>query len=190
MTIGVYVNDVTYGEGWFQRGHWSDRLAAIDKDIALMEQKAAEPAPGPRALSVTPDKVASLIRDVLGKSQRTAPDALHVPPEPFRRGQAVALQLALSGDQALPKAVRLFYRHTHQAQPWQVVPMKMKTGTYRAAIPEKYTDAPYPLEYYFEGSEASGRSWLYPGLGASLTDQPYFVLRPLRVAAIEKRGRR
>ena len=44
-------------------------------------------------------------------------------------------------------------------------------------IPSNYTDAPYPLQYYFELTDAAGRTWLFPGLGPALTGQPYFVLR-------------
>jgi hypothetical protein len=36
-------------------------------------------------------------------------------------------------------------------------------------------------------TDTSGRSWLYPGLGANLTDQPYFVLRQARAAGKPER---
>ena len=180
VTAGVYVSDVTYGEGWFQRGHWSDRLAAIDRDIALMEQTAAAPAPPAVAPGVAPGKITALIREVLGRSQRPVQDAINVPPASFHRGQPVALQFEPRSDQTMPKTVQLYYRHLHQAQPWQTAPMKAKSGSYRAVIPGEYTDSPYPLEYYYELTDASGRSWLHPGLGPNLTDQPYFVLRQAR----------
>jgi hypothetical protein len=177
LTTGVYVSDATYGEGWFQRGHWSDRLAAIDKDIAAMEQKAAAPAPQPTVTAITPEKIATLVREVLGRPLRPVANVTHTQPASFRRGQPVAIGLALADAQARPKAVRLHYRHTNQAEPWRVTPMQIDKGNGRAAIPGEYTDSPYPLQYYFESSDESGRSWLYPGLGAGLTNQPYFVLR-------------
>ncbi len=34
----VYRDDVTYGPDYYQRGHWMDRLAAIDADIADLEK--------------------------------------------------------------------------------------------------------------------------------------------------------
>jgi hypothetical protein len=107
---------------------------------------------------------------------------MHIPRALFQRGQPVALELELASDQAPPKAARLYYRHTHQAQPWQTAPMPVKSGSARAAIPGEYTASAYPLEYYFEITDAAGRVWLYPGLGATLTDQPYFVQRPARAA--------
>ena len=173
VTAGVYVSDVTYGEGWFQRGHWSDRLAAIDRDIAAMEQKAMTPA----VTGIAPERVAALIRDTLGRPQRPVQSVTHVPPVSFRRGQPVTPSLVLASDQTRPKAIRMFYRHAHQAEPWRVLPVQMEADGCHATIPGEYTDSSYPLQYYFETSDGAGRSWLYPGLGADLSNQPYFVLR-------------
>lgn len=55
--------------------------------------------------------------------------------------------------------------------------MSVAGGAHRAAIPAAYADSPYPLEYYFEVMEPSGRAWLYPGIGADLASLPYIVLR-------------
>ncbi len=177
VTTGVYVADVTYGESWFQRGHWSDRLAAVDQDITALEQKVAGPAPEPSVSDITTEKVAVLVRSALGRPHRPTQNVTHVTPAAFHRGQPVAIGLALSNGQARPKAVQLYYRHTNQSEPWRMTPMQMEAGSCHAAIPGDYTDSPYPLEYYFELSDEAGRSWLYPGLGATLSNQPYFVLR-------------
>jgi hypothetical protein len=55
--------------------------------------------------------------------------------------------------------------------------MRIQPDRAEVVIPAGYTDTPHPLQYYFELTDASGRAWLYPGLGPTLTDQPYFVLR-------------
>jgi hypothetical protein len=55
--------------------------------------------------------------------------------------------------------------------------MHVQPDRAEGTIPADYTDTPYPLQYYFELSNASGQAWLYPGLGPTLTDQPYFLLR-------------
>ncbi|HZL46628.1 MAG TPA: hypothetical protein VFC28_10410, partial [Opitutaceae bacterium] len=175
-TAEVYVPDMTYGDGWFQRGHWSDRLAAIDQDIAAMERKAAQPV-ATSAPPLPPEKVAALISAVLGRPQRPTGNVAHTPPESFSRGQLVALELQATGEDIGAKAIRLFYRHTHQAESWHTAPMRVQPDRADGAIPADYTDTPYPLQYYFELSDASRRAWLYPGLGPALTDQPYFVLR-------------
>ena len=174
LTTGVYVRDLTYGEGWFQRGHWSDRLAAIDRDIALLEVKAAA---APITGNLPPDKAAALVREVLGQPERPAGGATHAPPGPFRRGAAVTVALGFERQTPAPAAARLYYRHTQQAEPWLDLPMTFAADGCQAVIPGDYTDSPYPLEYYFELRGAAGRPWLFPGFNATISNQPYFVLR-------------
>jgi hypothetical protein len=55
--------------------------------------------------------------------------------------------------------------------------MQIQADGYLGVIPGSYTDTPYPLQYYFELSDEAGRAWLFPDLGANLSEQPYFVLR-------------
>lgn len=175
VTKDVYVHDVSYGEGWFQRGHWADRLAAIDHDIAAVEQKGATPT---LVRPLAPEQVAALLRATLDRPQRPAPDATHVPPAGFQRGKEVALELGLGPLGVRPTEARLFYRHLDQAESWQIAPMAFDGDRVRASIPADYTATAYPLEYYFEiGGGVASRPALFPGLGPNLTQQPYFVLR-------------
>jgi hypothetical protein len=177
-TTGVYLTDLTFAAAPFERGHWADRLPGIDRDIALMEkQRSAAPSAQTKILGVTPEKLAALVGEVLGRPQRSAPGVAHVPPKSFRRGESVMLALASTGGMAAPKTVQLYYRRTHQAEAWRVVAMEAAADGYRAAIPADYADSAYPLEYYFEIAGASGRPALFPGLGKHLNDQPYFVVR-------------
>jgi hypothetical protein len=176
-TTGVYVKDVTYGEGWFQRGHWSDRLAAIDKDIAAMEQKAAAPSPQLAIPGLPSQKGAVLIREVLGRPpQHPVQSLAHTSPPSFQKGQPVLIELGFARKGPQPTAAQLYYRHANQAEMWQATPMQIDYGRCRVTLPGEYTDSPYPLEYYFEVTDKSGRRWLYPGLGPSLTIQPYYVI--------------
>ena len=55
--------------------------------------------------------------------------------------------------------------------------MKLAGSRYAAAIPATYTDSQFPLQYYFEVRQGPESATLYPGLGADLTNQPYFVVR-------------
>ena len=57
--------------------------------------------------------------------------------------------------------------------------MERREHYYRATIPATYSDSVYPLEYYFEVKGTTGKALLYPGFGKALTDQPYFVIRPV-----------
>ena len=176
-TTGVYVADLTYADAPFERGHWADRLPAIDRDIAMMEkQRTVVSTPAAIALGVTSERVTALVRGVLGRPQRGAANVAHEPPKSFRRGEPVALGLTTMGASGL-KSVQLYYRRTHQAEAWRVTAMDAESGGYRATIPGDYTNPPFPLEYYFEVTDASGRPSLYPGLGSNLCTPPYFVVR-------------
>lgn len=177
VTAKAYVPDLTYGDEWFQRGHWSDRLAAIDKDIAAMERKLGLQVPAPAAPPQPPGRLASLIASVLGRPARPAGNVVHTPPSSFLRGQLVPLRLKSTGGDIDAKSARLFYRHVDQAEPWHSSSMHVQPDLVEGMIPADYAHTLYPLQYYFELTNASGKSWLYPGLGPDLTTRPYFVLR-------------
>ncbi len=180
VTKNVYVADMTYGDGWFQRGNWGDRLPAIDKDIADMEGIAAAPPPA----NSTPVLATAQIAAVLGRQTRPTPTVAHTPPKTLARGEPLGVALDLNHSLPGPKAVRLYYRHVDQAENWQVQPVGIVSvgGNQLAAvaaigvIPAEYTASPYALEYYFEVDPADGHTVLYPGLGPQLIQQPYFVV--------------
>jgi hypothetical protein len=73
--------------------------------------------------------------------------------------------------------VRLWYRHVNQAERWESVEMTARGGIWRSAIPGPYTDAPYPLQYYFAVTGTGGEAWLCPGFEPDLANRPYFLLR-------------
>jgi hypothetical protein len=166
-TKGVYMADITVGEMRQLRGHWADRLADIDADIAAIEAKrdSAKPpqAGGP---------IARAIAEAVGRPEKRAAAGRHTPPARFQPGSALALEFAAEKDYA---SVRLHYRHVNQAERWQSEPMQSDGRHWRAAIPSEYTESPYPLQYYFEVREGPESAALYPGLGEQLNGQPYFV---------------
>lgn len=165
----VYVSDITVGELPHLRGHWLDRLPAMDDDIALMTRKLDEAKPGPSR-----PEVAGAIKEALGRPARVTLACEHTPPARFRPGQP--LDLAVTPGQT-PASVRAYYRHVNHAERYESVAMQGRGRTWRAAIPAGYTNSAYPLAYYFEISILPGRAILYPGLGADLNNQPYFVVR-------------
>jgi hypothetical protein len=177
LTNGKFVDDVTFGPVWYQRGHWRHKLPAIDKDIALLEQAQPEGQKGAR-----PD----LIEAALAHSSRPRLQLRHTPPDSFRRGQP----LTISVEAAAPiGAVTLRYRHTNQAEPWQTAAMESSAqqtggGARQATIPAEYSDSPYPLQYYFElrsqnaaAADRPAMVTLFPGFDESWCNQPYFVVR-------------
>jgi hypothetical protein len=176
-TRGVYVADVSFGDAPYKRGNWSDRLGAVDRDIAAME---ANVAAAPTAAIAGQEQVAGIIGGATGHPKRPAVNATHVPPDGFRRGRAVALSIAFPPDQR-QASVTLHFRRVNQSLVWQAAPMQPSADAWLAEIPAAYCDSAFPLQYYFEPSDAAGRPWLYPGLGSALTRQPYFVLRQAQV---------
>jgi hypothetical protein len=166
---GVYLPDITVGEHPQLRGHWLDRLPAIDADIAGMEKNLEQAKPG------EPDaRVRAAIQAALGHPHRTTPACRHTPPSRFRPGEPLPIEISMEKP---PSSVRLFYRHVDQAARFQSLEMKPHDNRCRAEIPADYTNSPYPLEYYFEVRERPSSAVLYPGFAPGLNNQPYFVVR-------------
>ena len=164
---GVYVPDITVGELPWLRGHWLDRLPAIDADIALLEKRL------PSAKPTDDPKVKAVIAEATGRPQRPSAAMGHRAPDRFQRKQPLALELR----GPVLASARLHYRHVNQAERWQSAVMDRKGPAYVAAIPGAYTDSPYSLQYYFELKSAPDRAWLYPGFPSDLAGPPYYVVR-------------
>ena len=166
---GVYLPDITVGEQAWLRGHWLDRLPAIDDDIADMAKRmeSARASDNPR--------VPAAIREALGKPVRERVACRHVAPARFQPGQRLELELVAGGKLA---SVRMFYRHVNQAERYENADMAAEQNRCRAAIPGAYTLSPYPLQYYFELRKGPEQAWVYPGFDWDAGDyQPYFVVR-------------
>lgn len=172
LSKGVYRADITVGENPQLRGHWADRLPAIDADIAMMETK--------RGLAINSEiseaKATAVIGRILGRQRRQQLPCKHRPGVTFQPGQPIELALAVT-QTGQPVVVHLHYRHVTQAERYESLEMQFAGGTYHASIPGKYTASVYPMEYYFELKHSQGEAWLYPGFNADLANQPYFVLR-------------
>jgi hypothetical protein len=170
---GVYMTDITVGEHPQLRGHWLDRLPAMDRDIAGLREKLAA-----AASSEPKPEVAAAIKEALGRPMRDSLAATHTPPARFQPARELELTLTLEKPAA---AVHLYYRRVNQAERFQVAEMEGGKRGYAAKIPGAYTDTQYPLEYYFEVQESPAKALLYPGLSANLTQQPYFAVRRAKV---------
>ncbi|QDK79927.1 hypothetical protein EXU85_15440 [Spirosoma sp. KCTC 42546] len=168
---GVYKSDITVGEQPFLRGHWLDRLPAIDQDLAAMTQKLEQ---AERSADTSAGRAQAAVQIAMGRPRRSVTDCRHPQPQPFQAGQAVPIEL--SPAKAI-KSIRLYYRHVDQAERYEMVEMQAAGQQYRATIPAAYTNSPYPLQYYFELQESPETASLYPGFNATLTNQPYFLVR-------------
>lgn len=158
----VYAADVSYGSTPFRRGHWADRLPAIDADVAALEAYFGASAAGEPG-AVTARALRPPVRPALAVE--------HAAPKAFRPGAELRLAVAAPGVQT---AV-LWYRHVNHAERWTSIEMVRAGGAYGAAIPGEYTGSPYPLQYYFELRTADGAT-LHPVLNATLSNQPYFAV--------------
>lgn len=157
-----YVADLTVGEQPWLRGHWVDRLPAIDADIAAIEKKLpdAKPSDHPRIRAAVAAALAA-------RPERPSLSVRHTAPATFTPKQPLTLKASCDA------TGKLYYRHVDQAERWQSA--DLKDGA--ASIPAAYTDSPYPLEYYFEFRTAPDKAFLYPGFAPDLANQPYFVVR-------------
>jgi hypothetical protein len=176
----VYRPDITFGFDQQVRGHWLDRLPALDQDIADMEKLL--PKAGASAPTTDPKIIDVAMREVLTPARRVDAARLvnfHLPPPSFIRGKPLVLTAALARVSQPPKLarVRLRYRRVNQAESWQTVEMETAAAGYRAEIPAAYGDSPFPLQYHFALCPVVGVPELYPALHPGWQGQPYFVVR-------------
>ncbi|HEY4356918.1 MAG TPA: hypothetical protein VGN16_14300 [Acidobacteriaceae bacterium] len=164
---GVYMADITLGETPVLRGHWLDRIPAIDRDIAALESILATAQDGSSA------QVTQALEKVARYARREPPQAAHQPAATFVAGQELQLQLAAKD----VSAARLHYRHVDQAERYTVVTMERTGDSFHASIPAAYTDTEYPLQYFFQLTTRAGDESLFPGLADRVSHPPYYVVR-------------
>jgi hypothetical protein len=167
----VYQADVSYGSIPMRRGHWSDRLKAIDKDLATLTARvksAGEP-------DVSSENTRRATGEAMGTPERPVLACVHKPPQSFDAGALLALSVAaLVPDEVV--SIRLHYRHVDQAERWKRVEMKGDGGSFTGAIPADYTTAEFPLEYYFDLAGKSEATRLEPAFNETLSNQPYYAV--------------
>jgi hypothetical protein len=172
QTKDVYMSDITVGELPQLRGHWLDRLPAIDRDISGLASKFAVSKPGAPSAAV-----AIAIKAVLERPHRLVLTCHHTPPAKFVAGQPLSITFSVDLSVAtFAASVNLYYRHVNQAERFNVVKMEPHGLRYRMTIPAAFTNSAYPLQYYFEVKDTT-RAFLYPGLSQDLTNQPYIIVR-------------
>ena len=172
---GAYVGDLTYGPEPRLRGHWRDRLPAIESDLQDMQDRLRVASPTP---ADGPD-VAALVAAALDVP---AVDVVHEPPYGFRPGRPLALRIGDCGEAARVVAAKVRYRPMNQALSFSVLDMRRTDEGFVAELPPRDLTGEYQLAYAFELRDEGGAAWRHPGLGATLTDQPYVVVRPQRHA--------
>lgn len=167
----VYKPDITIGENPVLRGHWLDRLPAIDEDISFMENVLEKTTHGTVAQT---EIVRSAIQESKARPKRTVAVCNHIPPAGFKSGQPLTLEFSF---EKAPLSARLFYRHVNHAERFETTEMKLSGNRYLATISAEYTDSQYPVQYYLELKNGPDKAWLYPGFKENLMNQPYFIVR-------------
>jgi len=168
----VYVPDITIGPRSDERGHWADRLSAIDADIAEMANRL-EVAKSPADRSA---RVRAAIQEAVGKPSRASIECRHVPAERFVPGKPLEIIFLVERLTRL-SSIRLYYRHVNQTERYAFVDMAKRDRVYQATIPADFTASQYPVQYYFELKQEAEAAWLYPGFVQELANQPYCVVR-------------
>ena len=152
----VYEKDISYGRPDFRRGHWADRLKAIEDDLAALEGQLGSK------------------QDIHFVPQLSRPtiDAHHTPANSFHPGSDLAV--SVSTPATVTEAV-LWYRHVTHGERWRSMPMQHSGSSHSATIPADYTNSPYPLQYYFELRTTSAAT-LHPPFNSTWSNQPYYAI--------------
>ena len=169
----VYVPDLTFGPEARLRGHWVDRLPAIEADLQDMRDRLREPA----AAHGNGVDVAALVD---AAERRPVVDITHAPPRGFVPGETLTLSVGVGGEHAARVAgVRVRFRPMNHALAFSTCEMRGTDGEYTAGLPGSELTGEYPVAYAFE-VRTDRAACRYPGLGPTLTEQPYIVVRPAR----------
>lgn len=171
-TIHVYMADLTFGPEARKRGHWADRLAAIDHDLLAMENVWQEAT----RKGVLTEPLAHDYNALAVRSQER-PLCEHKQPEVFQAGSPLPLEISLRVATEAPNVnIRVHYRRVNQAEAFLSQKMQREGQTFKVVILEEVTQPPYPFMYFFELYTDNGDAWFFPGLNSSLTNQPYFCV--------------
>ncbi|MGN6370360.1 MAG: hypothetical protein ACTHN5_19065 [Phycisphaerae bacterium] len=162
-----YARDLAFGAERQLRGHWHDRLADIDADIAALQSHKPPPLPSaPIPLPAPPRRPSLAVK--------------HAPPRHFQRGTPIPLSISLPREGL---TARVWYRPVNQGETYRSIQMEVtpQSGVrlLTAIIPAEETQTDFPLQYYFEMADGSAElAALVPGFGNDFTGQPYFVIEP------------
>ena len=160
----VYVPDLTFGPQPWIRGHWRDRLEAIERDVDAIARLADAVGSAPPA--IVPSPSAPIPENLVLQ---------HDPPT-LRDGSPTEIELGIAGEGAVAiGSVRLRFRPMDQSREWQESAMDRDGDRYAAVLPADATSGPYPLAYAFVLVGSRDGAWRHPGLGENLAGRPYFV---------------
>jgi hypothetical protein len=167
----VYRKDLPFGNTPYIKGHWEDRLGAIDTDIKAMESQITS---SPGALPLNKDAAKISYPDI---RIMIPPACEHVPPQSFERGKDTGITVTVKEADTAGLQVFLRYRHANQDEQYAALEMTRTGNQYSASIPGSYADSPYPLVYFFVLRDEDGTERMSPGFDINVSNQPFYVIR-------------
>jgi hypothetical protein len=169
---GVYVDDLTFGPQRHLRGHWIDRIEAIDGDLQAMEEQwnAASDS------AADADDVVETVEEAA--FPRPIAEVRHVSVMTFEPLLDLTLAIEITGANAASvDGVTLRYRPMDHQRTYAAIEMHREHTRFAGSIPGADLHGDYPVAYVFVVRHARG-AWRHPDIGDDLTTQPYFVTRP------------
>lgn len=165
---GVYQDDMAFGVGVSERGHWSDRLMAMREDLHLLklELSQARSAASASSTKARPVPAAAVVRSSTRARVETA--------DRFERGSAFLVRLR-EAEGSVDRAT-LHYRRLNQGERFQTAEMRRCDGGFAASIPAEYTAGSFPLVLFVEAQAAGDPPVILPGFEPCLDNQPYIVV--------------
>ncbi|GAB3595898.1 hypothetical protein [Microbacterium tumbae] len=166
---GVYQDDLRFGPETSEHGHWAQQVQSIDDDLQALRRERDRALQGSESVPAESLPRPTRTREPVAVS--------HEQPEPYRRGEPVAIRLHASVGSGVVSAL-LRYRHVDQSQSYEQVAMREIDGGFAAEIPGSYTDSSFPLAYFFEVTTEGRAPTFFPGFSdETLSNQPYYTLR-------------
>lgn len=158
ITDGVYHSDLVFGyaprhgrrEGHHHTGHWKDRLAEVQEDVAALEKLMEQHRADGKPTRIHPGE----------QPPATAPQVVHTPITSARAGTALEVAAIITGTAKLRDVV-LHHRPLNQTLRWQELPMTSGGGgKFAATIPGEALTGRYDHQYYIEArTDAGGVMW-------------------------------
>ena len=178
----VYQPNLTYGPQTWLQGSWSNRIAAMERDLNDIEAWAVDCRLPLSDDALTRQRVKDLVSDWTTTLSAT-PN--HTQPRDFTPGAAVTLTIRRSID--WNEVPQLHYRHLNQAEGWNQIAMQESKDVFSVTIDGNYTNSNFDLQYYFSVQTDIGIC-LMPGLRKDLSNQPYFIIGASLDPALDSDG--
>lgn len=161
--------DLVFGPDAHLRGHWADRIEAIDLDLRAMDSLAAATAPGEGGLTWL-DRAESVSLEpppatAVRITESRSPDG----------GLTVVARVTAAGPHGPARGVVLNVRPVDQSALYSRLHLTPTRAGFAGTMSGDALDARYDTQYFLTVETVAGARWIYPGLGPSLLEQPYRV---------------